>query len=248
MLKAIIIDDEVSARQSIEKILQMYLHDVIEVVASGDNLTDGISFIKKHDPDIVFLDISMPHQSGLDLFNYLDTVNFDVIFITAHQQYAVDAVGLGASGYLLKPIKPKDIVDAVLKINLKKNSSNNNNINQNTDVAYNTCKLLVNHQKGVHIVSYNQIKAIVADGNYCKIYKTTGDPLYVSRTIGSIEENLPKNHFFRTHRSSIVNLNFITEIDKEKNLILLSNIEIPLASANLKPLIEELSKLANNFI
>ena len=246
MLKAIIIDDEVSARQSIEKILQMYLHDVIEIVASGDNLSDGISLIKQHGPDIVFLDISMPHQSGLDLFNYFDTIDFDVIFITAHQQYAVDAVGLGASGYLLKPIKPKQIVDAVLKINLKKNATPPSS--QNYDTAYNTCKLLVNHQKGVHIVSYNQIKAIVADGNYCKIFKHTGDPLYVSRTIGSIEDNLPKKHFFRTHRSCIVNLNYITEIDKEKNLILLTDIETPLASANQKLLIEELSKLANNSI
>ncbi len=247
MLKAIIIDDEISARQSIEKILQMYLHDVIEVVASGDNLTDGISFIKKFNPDIVFLDISMPNQSGLDLFNYFDTISFDVVFITAHQQYAVDAVGLGASGYLLKPIKPKSIVDTVLKINLKKNSETNNS-QQNVDIAYNNCKLLVNHQKGVHIVSYNEIKAIIADGNYCKIFKISGDPLYVSRTLGSIEDNLPKNHFFRTHRSSIVNLNFITEIDKEKNLIHLTDVDIPLASANLKPLIEELSKLANNYI
>ena len=246
MLKAVIIDDEVSARQSIEKILQMYLHDVIEVVASGDNLTDGISLIKKNSPDIVFLDISMPHQSGLDLFNYFETITFEVIFITAHQQYAVNAVGLGASGYLLKPVKPKEIVDAVLKINLKKNTANSSV--PNGDLVYNTSKLLVNHQKGVHIVSYNEIKAIVADGNYCKIFKITGDPLYVSRTIGSIEENLPQNHFFRTHRSSIVNLNYITEIDKEKNLILLSDLETPVASANLKPLIAELSKLANNFI
>jgi len=247
MLKAIIIDDEVSARQSIEKILQMYLHDVIEIVASGDNLTDGVSLIKQHAPDIVFLDISMPHQSGLDLFNYFNDIDFDVIFITAHQQYAVDAVGLGASGYLLKPIKPKQIVDVVLKISLKKNTQTSSTP-QDNETAYNTCKLLVNHQKGVHIVSYNQIKAIVADGNYCKIFKKMGEPLYVSRTIGSIEENLPKNHFFRTHRSCIVNLNYITEIDKEKNLILLSDIETPLASANLKPLIEELSKLANNSI
>ena len=246
MLKAIIIDDEVSARQSIEKILQMYLHDVIEVVASHDNLNDGISLIKKHSPHIVFLDISMPNQSGLDLFNYFESIDFEVIFITAHQQYAVDAVGLGASGYLLKPVKPKEIVDIVLKINLKKNSTTQSVYN--IDNAYNTSKLLVNHQKGVHIVSYNEIKAIVADGNYCKIFKISGDPLYVSKTIGSIEENLPKKHFFRTHRSCMVNLNYITEIDKEKNLILLSDIETPLASANLKPLVEELSKLANNHI
>ncbi len=244
MLKAIIIDDEVSARQSIEKILEMYLHDVIEIKASCDNLSDGVSLIKKVNPDIVFLDISMPHQSGLELFDYFDSISFDVIFITAHQHFAIDAVGLGASGYLLKPIKPKQIVDAVLKINLKKKPSGDT-VNDN---AYNTCKLLVNHQKGVHIVSYNEIKAIIADGNYCKIYKTSGEPLYVSRTLGSIEENLPPNHFFRTHRSSIVNLNYITEINKEKNQILLSDIDIPLASANMKKLIEELSKLANNAI
>ncbi|TLX74955.1 response regulator transcription factor [Labilibacter sediminis] len=246
MLKAIIIDDEVSARQSIEKILQMYVHDIVEVVGTAGNLTDGISLIKKTDPNIVFLDISMPQQSGLDLFNYFDFFNFDVIFVTAHQQYAVDAVGLGASGYLLKPIKPKDIVDAILKINLRRKKTVTPP--QDNGWVYNNCKLLVNHQKGVHIVSYNEIKAIVADGNYCKIFKNNADPLYVSRTLGSIEENLPKAHFFRTHRSCIVNINYITGIDKEKNLIHLTDIETPLASINLKPLIEELSKLANNFI
>ncbi len=188
----------------------------------------------------------MPHQSGLELFNYFNDVPFDVIFVTAHQQYAVDAVGLGASGYLLKPIKPKDIVDAVLKIHLKKQNSFSQENESNW--AYNTCKLLVNHQKGVHIVSYNEIKAIIADGNYCKIFKNNDDPLYVSRTIGSIEDNLPKKHFFRTHRSCIANINFITEIDKEKNLINLSGLEVPLASVNFRPLIEELSKIANNTI
>lgn len=246
MLKAIIIDDEVSARQSIKKILEMYLHDMIEVVDATDNLTSGISLIKKHKPNIVFLDITMPQQSGLDLFNYYNKIDFDVLLVTAHQEYAVDAVGLGASGYILKPVKPKDIVDAVLKINLKQ--KNNQVYETNSSLAYNSRKLLVNHQKGVHIVSYNEIKAIVADGNYCKIFKNNDTPLYVSRTIGSIEENLPKEHFFRTHRSSIANLNYITEIDKEKNLILLSDIEIPLASANFKSLIEELSKLANQSI
>jgi two-component system LytT family response regulator len=243
MLKAIIIDDEVTARQSIKKILEMYLHDVVEVIATADNLSDGITIIKKELPHIVFLDISMPNQPGLDLFNYFDNINFDVIFVTAHQQYAVDAVGLGASGYLLKPIKPKAIVDAVLKINMKqKNISSYDN---DSTWAYNTCKLLVNHQKGVHIISYNKIKAIVADGNYCKIFRDNEEPLYVSRTIGSIEENLPKDHFFRTHRSCIANLNFINEIDKEKNIIHLSGLEVPLASANFKTLIAELTKLAN---
>ncbi len=244
MLKVIIIDDESAARQTIKKILEMYLHDVVEIVETADNLTSGITAIKKHAPDVVFLDISMPHDSGLDLFDYFGEIKFDVILVTAHQQYAIDAVGLGASGYILKPVKPKQIVDAVLKTQYKLNKSKNNIPDRN--IGYNTQKLLVNHQKGVHIVSYNEIIAIIADGNYCKIFKINETPLYVSRTIGSIEENLPNNHFFRTHRSSIANLNYITEIDKEKNIVHLSdNIEVPLSSANFKSLIEELSKLTN---
>ncbi len=243
MLKVIIIDDEAAARQTIKKILEMYLHDVVEVVYTADNLTDGITSIKKNAPNIVFLDISMPHESGLDLFDYFGEINFAVILVTAHQQYAIDAVGLGASGYILKPVKPKEIVDVVLKIKMKQERTSSKKIDNN--IVYNSQKLLVNHQKGVHIVSYNEIIAIIADGNYCKIFKNNDTPLYVSRTIGSIEENLPKNHFFRTHRSSIANLNYITEIDKEKNIIHLSEIEIPLSSANFKSLIEELSKLTN---
>jgi two-component system LytT family response regulator len=246
MLKAIIIDHDASARQNVSKILEMYLNDVTEVVGMAKNLADGISLIKKLNPDIVLLEISMPNQLGLELFNYFDSVSFDVIFITANQQYAIDAVGLGASGYLLKPINPKDIVDAVLKIKLKQKKVPFTI--QNNNITYNGCKLLVNHQKGVYIISYNEIKAIIADGNYCKIYKSKDEIIYVSKTLGNIEESLPKDHFFRAHRSCVANLNFITEIDKEKNIIKLSDIEVPLASANLKPLIEELSKLVANFI
>ncbi len=243
MLKSIIIDDEESARQSIRKILEIYLSDVIEVIATSDNLMDGIGLVRKHNPDVVFLDISMPHENGLELFNYFSTISFDVIFVTAHQHYAVDAVGLGASGYLLKPIKPKEIIDLILKINIKQ--KNTKTYRTEDQWIYNNHKLLVNHQKGVHIIPYNKIIAIEADGNYCKIYRESDEPLYVSRTIGSIEDNIPQKHFFRTHRSCIANLNYISEIDKEKNIIHLEGIKIPLASANFKNLIEELSRLTN---
>lgn len=246
MLNTIIVDDENSARVSIKKILEMYLNDVVSVVGMAESLSAGISLIKKEQPDLVFMDVSMPQQSGLDIFNYFEDIDFDVVFVTAHDQYAVDAVGLGASGYILKPVKPKNIVDAVLKINMKRKSTLNTSKNEDWD--YNYSKLMVNHQKGVHIISYNEIRAVVADGNYCKIFKSIGEPLYVSRTIGSIEENLPSSHFFRTHRSSIANINYITEIDKERNIIRLSDLEMPLAGVNFKPLIEEISKIANNFI
>lgn len=246
MLTAAIIDDEYSARQTLEKVLHLYLNDSVQVVFSADNLKSGVTLIKKHLPDIVFLDISMPQQSGLDLFNYFDTINFDVVFVTAHQNYAINAVGLGASGYLLKPVKPQQIIDTINKIKSKRNNQQatiSTNLNHNN---YQNCKLLFNHQKGLHIVSYNEITVITADGNNCKILKTNGESLLVNRTIGSIEGLLPKNHFFRTHRSHIVNLNYITAIDKEKNLIILSDNETPLVSANLKPLIEKLSKLSEN--
>ena len=243
MLKAIIIDDESSARQSIKKILEMYLNDIVEVVDTADSLSEGIALIRKHSPNIVFLDISMPQESGLELFNYFASITFEVVFITAHQHFAIDAVGLGASGYLLKPIKPKQLVDIVLKINIRQ--QNSDLFKNDGQWIYNNCKLLVNHQKGVHIIPYKKIKAIEADGNYCKIYRDHDEPLYVSRTIGSIEENIPKMHFFRTHRSCIANLNYISEIDKEKNIIHLDGIQMPLASANFKNLIEELSRLTN---
>ncbi|SMO44103.1 two component transcriptional regulator, LytTR family [Saccharicrinis carchari] len=247
MLTAAIIDDEYSARQSLELILRMYLNETIEVVTTADNLKDGVLLIKKHAPDIVFLDISMPQQSGLDFFSYFNTINFDVVFVTAHQHYAINAVGLGASGYILKPIKPKQIIDEVNKINLKKEKYAQQ-LAKDSNAGYNNCKLLVNHQKGLHIVAFNEITVVLADGNSCKIIKTNGECLSVNKTIGSIQESLPQSHFFRTHRSCIVNLNFITEIDKEKNKIILSDTETPVASSNIKLLIARLSRLSHNCV
>ena len=241
MLKSIIIDDEVAAQRSLSKILELYLSDLVINEGSADNLKEGIQLINKIKPDIVFLDIEMPDQSGLELFEYVE-VNFDVIVITAYKDYAIDSLRYGATDYLLKPVNVKDLKTCIDKI-----SENHNQIKeQNVETTkYQWGKLMMPHQRGYYIVSFSEIVAIEANGNYSWIYKSDGGKLHISKTLGAIENLLPLPYFFRTHRSSIINLNFVTEVNRDIGTVTLKNISQPLSDKNLRPLIDKLQELLN---
>ena len=121
-LKTVIIDDEQSARNILNGYLDKYCED-IEVVGFGENVKSGLEAIKQHNPDLVFLDIEMPFGNGFDLLEQLDSINFDVIFVTAYSEYAVKALNLSASYYLLKPLSIDELIIAVDKV---KESRKNN--------------------------------------------------------------------------------------------------------------------------
>ncbi|MBN2166952.1 MAG: response regulator transcription factor [Marinilabiliaceae bacterium] len=239
MLKSIIIDDEVAAQRSLSKILEIYLPDKIINEGVAGNLREGIALIKKLKPDVVFLDIEMPEQSGLELFDYVE-IDFKVVVITAYKEYAIDSLRCGATDYLLKPINIKDLKACIEKIS--------DNFREEKSLIldsskYQWGKLMVPHQKGFYIVAYSDIEAIEANGNYAWIFKSTGEKLHISRTLGAIETQLPLPYFFRTHRSSIINLNFVSEVNREGGQIKLKNIQQPISDKNIKPLLEKLQEI-----
>lgn len=241
MLKSIIIDDEVAAQKSLSKIIELYLPDQVTNEAIANNLKEGIQHINKLKPDIVFLDIEMPEQSGLELFDYLD-VNFHVIVITAYKDYAIESLRCGATDYLLKPINIKDLKSCINRIT--ENQQQTTTLNQET-TKYQWGKLMVPHQRGIYIVAFSDIVAVEANGNYSCIYKSDGDKLHISKTLGSVESQLPLPYFFRTHRSSIINLNFVTEVNRDEGQVVLKTINQPLSDKNQKPLIDKLQEILN---
>jgi two-component system, LytTR family, response regulator len=241
MLKAIIIDDEVAARKSLEKIIQLYIPAEVTVEGIADNLKTGIQLIHKTKPDVVFLDIEMPMQSGLELFDYVE-VNFDVVVISAYKDYAIDALRNGATDYLLKPVNVTELKQAIERITQSRNSLSH--AKAETTKPTDSGKLLLPCAKGFLILPYNEIMAIEADGNQSVVYKSNGEKILINKGLGSFEMSLPNMHFFRCHRSAIINTQYVTEINRDKSTVTLNhNTHLPLAVNNTKPLIDKLKAI-----
>ena len=214
-MKALIIDDEPKARQVL-KILIAENCPELQVVASAEDLLSGIEMIKEHQPDIVFLDIEMPEHSGLEILDLMDgEVNFRIIFTTAYNNYAVDAFKLSAIDYLLKPLRPEKLKDAVEKAikNVKNNQINERLAELRRSLQDDTfTKIGLPYADGIKFVEFKNIICIKASGMYTAFSLTTEKMILVSKPLkhfADILEKLP--NFYKPHRSYLINLHHIKE-------------------------------------
>jgi len=223
MIRTIIIDDEQNGRELLSKLLVRYFNNKIVVLDTCDSLKKGVNAINKHNPDIVFLDIQMPNENGFELFKYFDKINFEVIFTTAHKEYAIDAVRHSALDYLLKPISYIDLMGSIKRfennrdafkrqerISLLLESLSSDNISFN--------KVALPTHNGYELQKLGNILYCQADSNYCKIICIDGKELLMSKTLKYVEELLANELFFRIHKSYLVNLNYIIKFDKIDDL------------------------------
>ncbi len=235
-LTAILIEDEKRARELLKALLQDYCPNVV-VLDSCEDLPTGVKAIHKHKPDVVFLDIEMPGHSGLEIldFFYEQEINFDIIFITAYSEHAIDAFQLSATDYLLKPIKPERLKEAVERVCKRRESALKNsvlhalknNISNNEDK-----KISVPVAQGIRLLSVSEIILLKADGAYTEILLTNNETLLVSRNLRQFEDvfsAIPE--FYRSSKSFIINSNYITQVLKSDGgkIILQGNIEAALS-------------------
>jgi two-component system LytT family response regulator len=212
MLKGIIIDDELKSRESLQILIQDFCEGV-EVCALCQNVSEGIAAIDLHKPDVVFLDIQMQRETGFDLLNRLDKIDFELIFTTAHSEYAIKAFRFSAIDYLLKPIDLTDLQAALEKVRKKKNYG----ISQRLEhLIYNLkptasqkYKLALPTSDGLLFVKIDEILYCEAEGNYTQIHLTNGTKHLVSRTLKEYDDMLTEQDFFRIHNSYLINLNLI---------------------------------------
>lgn len=236
-MKVIIIDDEKSARNLIE-IMVLDLFPEIEEIYKVEDLEMGANAIKKYQPDIVFLDIEMPKYSGLQILDFFktDEVNFQIIFITAYNQYAIEAFKLSAVDYLMKPVDVKSLKEAVEKAIIR---ANKNNVYKKLEdlkssfhqLSLNTLALEV--PNGVIFISYNDIICFEADGMYTKVFaKDKNNYELISKPLKYFSDQLADNDFFyKCHRSYLINLKHIKQFFKQDGgYVLMSNqMNIPIA-------------------
>lgn len=218
-MKAIIIDDESKARNLLKILIQENCPKITEIFEAGD-LLSGVEIIKEETPNIVFLDIEMPEHSGLEILNFIekDVLNFEIIFTTAYSEYAIQAFQLSAIDYLLKPVRPSQIKEAVDKaIQLIGKSQINSRLEElkNSLSTSNFNKIGLPVSDGIKFVSFEDIILMEADGMYTKISTKTENEILISKPLKhfvDLLKNIPT--FYKPHRSFLINLKYITQYVK----------------------------------
>jgi len=232
LLKTIIVDNEPHAVALIEKILLKECHN-ISIVGKTTRPSEAISLIMEQQPDMVFLDIEMGSMSGFDLLDHLPSVNFEVVFVTAYDNYALDAIKKQAIDYLLKPVRIKELVSAVEKVRARKMKSQVPESLLYTEEKAPAPKQIVKipTSSGVDFIKVNNICRLEANGSYTKIFTSDKQSHLASKTLKEMEQMLPSQRFFRAHRSHIINISFIKSYMKEGNGIILleDGTQIPLS-------------------
>jgi len=235
MINCVIIDDEAKSIKLLQNMLSM-LCPAVNVIGSDTEARNGLLLIEEMRPQLVFLDVEMPHLNGFDLLKKLEPVNFETIFVTAYSKYAVDAFEHNATGYVTKPINSDKLVAAVnTAIKRIEEKTINKNLfsilEQNTKEAA-PDKIPLSTSNGLVFVKLTDILYCESSGNYTNFYLHDDKKIMVSRQLGEYEKLLPDTNFTRIHDKYIINLSYIKEYIKGSggDVVLENGKELPVAS------------------
>ena len=234
-LKTIIVDDEKDAVDFISTIIGEYCPG-LEVTGKGYDVNDGVQLIKDLKPDLVFLDVEMPHGTGFDLLANFPEKEFDVVFITAFNHYAIKAIKFSAVDYILKPININEFIEAVNRV-VQKRASNIFRGNENIRVLLENLKsglpsrLAIPTSDGMEYLNPKDIIRIEADRSYSWFYITGNRKMLVSKNLKEFQDLLNDRYFFRPHNSHLINLKFVRKyIRREGGYIeMMDGSEIPVS-------------------
>ncbi|MCC6372434.1 MAG: response regulator transcription factor [Bacteroidia bacterium] len=226
MIKAVIIDDEKDARFLINNLLAKNFAGIITVLGEADDVNTGIKAIETHHPQVVFLDIKMPSGTGFDLLQHFKSnFNFEVVFITAYDEYAIKAFQFSALGYLLKPVKTADMAQVISRLQKQfetekiKDDQRIKVLIENSEDQNKIKKLVVTNINGFQVLSISDIVRLEGDRNYTHFIMSDGKKITTSKTLGDYENLLHEFGFFRAHQSTIINLRFVKAYKKSEELI-----------------------------
>jgi two-component system, LytTR family, response regulator len=205
-LRALLIDDERLARNDLRSLLSEYAH--IEVIGEADSVQHALKVIAEEDPDLLFLDIQMPGESGFDLLDKID-LQASVIFVTAFDEYAIRAFEVDAIDYLLKPVNPERLRTAIERLNREKFYSPDKQRILDYDDA-----MLLSLNSHLKFLRVSSIVYIQSAGDYSEIITSEGKKGLIQKSMMEWEQRLPEKYFCRIHRSTIVNIEFVTKIDE----------------------------------
>lgn len=235
MIRALVIDDEDHMRNTLVKLLGLHCPDVL-VVGQASGVVSGADAIINYHPDLVLLDIQLNDGTGFDLLYSLPSIDFKVIFITAYDQYALKAFRFSAVDYLLKPINPEQLIEAVKRatqliqehfnFQMKALGENLKSIHKQQK------KIIIKTMEHIHLLDMKDIITCESDNSYTTIYIAGGEKILVSKTLKDYDELLSDCGFYRVHKSFIINLFHIKRFERQDggSIVLSNDMKIPVAS------------------
>ena len=248
MIRCVIVEDEEIARKVLKSLLAQYCQDVM-VCAEADDVASGKEMIEAFRPDLVFLDIEMPGGGGFKLLNSIDNIDFEVVFITAYEQFAIKAIRHDALDYLLKPVDPKELVDAVEKVKTAKYKKTlkkqYDNILKNIDPEQLVVrKISISTTDKIHLIDVDNIIRCESDNYYTIIFFKDGTNLMVSKTLKDMEQRLEEYDFVRTHKSHLVNMRCIQNFIKDEMMVLMTDgTKVPVSKRKKEKILEVINNL-----
>lgn len=244
MISVVIVDDELSAIESLVWELKHFNSD-ISVVAQFTNPDEALDYLSSNSPDCLFLDIQMPTMDGFQFLNKLTSRNFAVVITTAYNEYAIKALKHEAIDYLLKPIDSDDLQETIKKVKKYKSKQT---LELNFELAFkqfnerfNKKKVTINTDGKLIFLDADDIVLVSGDGNYSTIELVNNHKIVVTKKLKEVNSLLPQDHFFRIHNSYIINLNHLKEFIKSDGYVILkNNKKIPVARQRKSDFLEKL--------
>jgi two-component system LytT family response regulator len=245
-MKAVIIDDENQARATLNSFIQKYCNN-LSIVGEADGVESGEKLIKKLLPELVFLDVQMKDGTGFDLLDKFQKITFKVIFVTAHDIFAIKAIRYSAFDYLLKPVRPTELIEACNKL---KEKNFENQYNNQLSVLHNyrkkeRTKIALPTTDGLRFLDINKIIRCESESCYTHIFTSDNEKITVTRTLKEYTELLPEKLFFRTHKSHLINLKLVDRfVNRDGGYILMENgDQVAIAKARKDSLLKLLSNI-----
>jgi len=216
VIKSIIIDDEELARQTLHLMLKEFAPEVT-ISGFANSAINGVTTIKEIQPDLIFLDVEMSGGDGFEMLDAIDNINFDVIFVTAHQQFALKAFKYEALDFLLKPVDPDELINAVKKFKkrITKEDKMRHRMALVKTLSIMNSKVPLPDKDGIKFIEIEKVVRMEADGSYVTIYFKDDRPQVISKPLKFYATLLSEAIFLRVHRSHLVNIKYVSEFKRE---------------------------------
>lgn len=250
MLTVVVIDDELLALNLLAYLLDNFTSIQLKVVGKAMNLKDGIDLIKHTNPDIVFLDVEMPDGNGMEIFNQQFSQKTKIVLVTGHDNYAIDAINKSVVGYLLKPVNFPDLQNVIKKVDKmirmeQQHMELEDKISMLCTAEIPGKNLIFDVESGFIMENTRNIEYCTADQSYATIYTHTKREFVVSKSLKELESYLPKNQFYRTHKSYLVNIYYIRKFVRsgESYVLLKSGAKIPVSVRKTSVIFNEIKEM-----
>jgi two-component system LytT family response regulator len=248
MLRTLIIDDEPHIRETLQGLLISFC-PLVKVIGQAGSVKEGEKEIRQKRPDLVLLDIKMGDGTGFDLLNRFENIDFKIIFVTAWEKYAIQAFGFSAIDYLLKPVNPEKLIEAVERAAQTIQSNFNTQLKalrQNLqETGHSRKKIILRTNENIYLLDVQEIIHCYADGNYTVFETHAGEKIMVSRILKEYDDLLADSGFLRVHRSHLINLKHIRRLSKmEGGAVIMSNgAEVPVSTSGKERLLELIQEI-----